>query len=214
MRYWTRTRDLALPLGGEGSEIWELREDGKLIASFPLEVRLGKPFDVLRMKGQSSKHCRAWASQVHQSVTEVYAAEAPHRRVTVCPCCGTDTTNATLFSHIHGIEYRRCACCAHVFIAEQPAPEILDRMFAENAAYAQEYTSQEQVDQRLREIVAPKLDWVCSVYRRHYGRELTSVIDVGAGGGHFVAGCRRAGLRTEGYEISKAAVGFAKRAFG
>jgi 2-polyprenyl-3-methyl-5-hydroxy-6-metoxy-1,4-benzoquinol methylase len=214
MRHWTRTRDLALPLGGEGSEIWELREDGKPIASFPLEVRLGKPFDVLRMKGQSSKHFRALASQVRQSVAELYAASAPHRQVTICPCCGADTANATTFGCIYEIEYRRCACCAHVFVAEQPAPEILDRMFAQSATYAQEYTSQDQVDQRLREIIAPKLDWVCSLYRRHYGRELTSVVDVGAGGGHFVAGCRQAGLRTEGYEISKTAVGFAKRAFG
>jgi 2-polyprenyl-3-methyl-5-hydroxy-6-metoxy-1,4-benzoquinol methylase len=114
---------------------------------------------------------------------------------------------------VHGIAYRRCGGCAHVFIAEQPAPEVLNRMFAESDAYAQDYTSKEQIDQRLREIIGPKLDWLLAIFRQQFSRKPARVVDVGAGGGHFVACCRRAGIEAEGYEINKAAAAFAKVAF-
>jgi 2-polyprenyl-3-methyl-5-hydroxy-6-metoxy-1,4-benzoquinol methylase len=214
MTRWTRTRDLALPLGGEGAEVWELRDDGGgVVASYPLDVRLGKPFNVIGMKGQSRTHLHGWASQVRDSVVALYRADAPHRCLAACPCCGGDLAASRQFACVHGIDYRRCGSCAHVFVAKQPAPQILNRMFAENDAYSQEYTSREQIDQRLGEIVQPKLDWVRSVYQRHFGREPGRVLDIGAGGGHFVACCRRSGLEAEGYEINKAAIAFARAVF-
>ena len=50
-------------------------------------------------------------------------------------------------------------------------------MFTENDAYAQDYTSKEQIDGG--RLIAPKLGR--SVGRRLLRRELTSVVDVGAG---------------------------------
>lgn len=214
-RRWTRTRDLALPLGaGESAETWEMRENGEAIVNFPMQIRLGKPFDVQRMKGQSPDQLRTWTSQVRQAVHELYAQGAPRRIVTDCPCCGFSTRNSDTFCSIHGVTYHRCLSCAHVFVREQPAPETLDRMFTDNADYAQDYVSKESLEQRLREIVGPKLDWVRAIYQQHYGNDIRSVIDVGAGGGHFVACCQRAMLAAEGYEINRAAVAFAKSALG
>ena len=212
---WTRTRDLALPPeGSDTSERWELLDDsGNVAASFSIQVRLGKPFDVMRMKGQSTSQPRIWAAQVADAVAALYAPGVPRRVVKLCPCCGTGTGPEQVFCRVHGIAYQRCRSCAHVFVREQPAPEVLNRMFTENAEYAQDYVSQESLDQRLREIVAPKLEWLRAVYRQHYGRNPRRATDVGAGGGHFVACCRRAGLEAEGYEINQAAGVFAKRAF-
>jgi 2-polyprenyl-3-methyl-5-hydroxy-6-metoxy-1,4-benzoquinol methylase len=204
---------LALPLGGESAELWEFHENGRAKASYPMQVRLGKPFDVMRMKGQSVNQLRTWVSEARNSITALYAGDVARRRLTLCPCCKSDIATANPFAVIHGIEYRRCTTCAHVFIPEQPPSEVLNRMFAENDAYAQEYTSKDQIDQRLREIISPKLDWVRSIYRSQYGREVKHLLDVGAGGGHFVAGCRRAGLEAEGYEVNKAAVAFANATF-
>src|SRR5439155_16173654 len=76
------------------------------------------------------------------------------------------------------------------------------------------YTDTERLELRLAQIVKPKLDWTIETYRRQYGREPRSVLDVGAGGGHFVATCRRAGLDAEGYEVSRASRRFAQKAFG
>jgi 2-polyprenyl-3-methyl-5-hydroxy-6-metoxy-1,4-benzoquinol methylase len=212
---WTRTRDLALPpQGADSTERWELQDDaGKIVASYPMQVRLGKPFDVLRMKGQSPAQLRDWTAQVAKAVSQLYAPGAPRRTVKHCPCCGAPVAAEEAFCRIHGVAYQRCLCCMHLFVREQPAQDVLNRMFAENDDYAHEYVSQEGLDQRLREIVTPKLDWVRAIYRQRYGRELRSVVDVGAGGGHFVACGRRAGLAAEGYEINRAAVAFAKTAF-
>lgn len=213
MTRWTRTRDLALPLGGESAEVWELRDNGCVVAAYPMQVKLGKPFDVMRMKAGSIGQLRGSVADTRDAIAALYGEAAARRSLAACPCCGGDIVAATPFAVVYDISYRRCATCAHVFIVEQPALEALNRMFAENDAYAQEYTSKEQLEQRLREIIAPKLDWVRSVYRQHFGRELARVVDVGAGGGHFVAGCRSAGLEAEGYEINKAAVAFAKTTF-
>lgn len=211
---WTRTRDLALVLdGAPATEHWRLQDAvGASIASFPVQVRLGKPFDVMRMKGQSPAQLREWTVQVADAVAKLYAPGTPRRVVRACPCCGSDVQSAPRVFRIHDVDYVRCGNCAHSFVREQPTPETLNRMFAENADYAQDYVSPESLEQRLREIVSPKLEWVREVYRNHYKRDAVSVADVGAGGGHFVACAQRAGLAAEGYEINKAAVAFAQRA--
>jgi len=212
-RNWIRTRDLALPFGTNSSaETWELQEYGKSVVRFPMRISLGKPFDVLRMKGQTSDQMRIWTSQVRHAVHELYASETLRRTVTNCPCCGFTTMESDEFCSVHGVAYRRCRSCAHVFVRDQPAPETLNRMFTDNSDYAQDYVSRESLEQRLREIVAPKLEWVQAVYRQQYGKEIRKVVDVGAGGGHFVACCKRAMLQAEGYEINRAAVAFAKSA--
>jgi 2-polyprenyl-3-methyl-5-hydroxy-6-metoxy-1,4-benzoquinol methylase len=87
-------------------------------------------------------------------------------------------------------------------------------MFAENDDYADDYVSLDSLRQRMNEIVKPKLDWVLDVYRGHYGRAPANAIDVGAGGGHFVACCRENGLLAEGYELNQAACRFANKTFG
>ncbi len=212
-RRWTRTRDLALPPGaGNNPEMWEMRESTKEIVTFPMRVRHGKPFDVLRMKGQSADQMRTWTSQVRRAVGELYAQDSPRRIVTECPCCGVSVEASSVFCHVHGVAYHRCDACGHVFVREQPTAEILERMFTDNAEYAQDYVSKDNLEQRLREIVGPKLDWVRATYQQQYGKGIRSVVDVGAGGGHFVACCQRTMLAAEGYEINRAAVAFAKSA--
>src|SRR5262249_24823359 len=107
----TRTRDLALPLNvGESSEIWELRDGAKPVVAFPVEVRLGKRFDVLRMKGQSADQFGVWSSHVRDATAELYAAGAPCRLVTSCPCCASEAGEE--FCRIHGVLYQRCTSCA------------------------------------------------------------------------------------------------------
>jgi SAM-dependent methyltransferase len=212
-RRWTRTRDLALPdASTDSEETWELREDDRIVASFPIRVRLGKALDVMRMRGQSGEQLHEWTAQVRDAIHALYAPNAPRRIARVCPCCGSSAGQSA--AHIHGVAYRRCGVCSHLFVHEQPSPEALNRMFGESDDYTREYASRESLDQRLKEIVAPKLEWLRATYQAHYKCNPRSVVDVGAGGGHFVACARRAGLAADGYEINQAAVAFAKWALG
>jgi 2-polyprenyl-3-methyl-5-hydroxy-6-metoxy-1,4-benzoquinol methylase len=61
--------------------------------------------------------------------------------------------------------------------------------------------------------VAPKLAWLLDLHRARYRRAPRDLIDVGAGGGHFVAAARRAGIAAEGYEVSRSSRRFAREAF-
>jgi hypothetical protein len=66
---------------------------------------------------------------------------------------------------------------------------------------------------RLKQIITPKVEWSRKTFRDYYGRDVSSGLDIGAGGGHFVEGLRRAGVRAEGYELSRASRQFAKSNF-
>jgi SAM-dependent methyltransferase len=70
------------------------------------------------------------------------------------------------------------------------------------------------IDVRMEQIIAPKLDWCFDVYAQGGKRTPARVVDVGAGGGHFLAGALRRGLGVEGFEKSRASRAFAKEAFG
>ncbi|MGE0392418.1 MAG: class I SAM-dependent methyltransferase [Vicinamibacterales bacterium] len=212
MNSWRRVTDLAPP---EGSirEIWQMvdGDSGRVIESYPVQVRRGKPFDVLRSAGTNLRSLSGYADVARRAAHALYAS-VPGRHVERCPCCAADARTHPAFSEVYGATYRRCPDCRHVYVNPQPSVDALTTMFATADDFAREYTNADELEFRLREIIAPKLSWAREVYSTVYGCDLASVLDVGAGGGHFVAGCRRAGLTAEGIEINTAAASFASRA--
>lgn len=188
---------------------WSL-PDGRALE---VDATFGKPFDVLGVKGTSLDEIRSYATHLAREAARLYASEAPRRELRECPCCGTDTAGAPEALRVYGVAYHRCLCCGHAFIRSQPAEEVLLASFAETEELAATYTDRDAAEARLREIVAPKLDWLLGVHRDAYGIEPRSVADVGAGGGHFVAACRRAGIEATGHELSAASRAFAADAF-
>lgn len=211
---WRRVRDLALPLGGRGEETWQLEQDGQCLLSIPVSVWLGKQFDVLRLKGRSCDDLNRYVASVKEKIAALYAHSVDLHAPSTCPCCREPLKAVSPLCDIHHVAYHRCHACGHVFVAHQPKADLINRVFAENDDYAVEYVVKDQIRQRLADIVAPKLNWVRAIYRTCYDRDIAQAIDVGAGGGHFVACCREAGLVAEGYEINGAAARFAESAFG
>ena len=64
----------------------------------------------------------------------------------------------------------------------------------------------------MTQIIAPKLDWCLEHFQRRTGKSPRTVLDVGAGGGHFLAGAQRRGMAVEGFEKSRASRVFAQDA--
>ncbi len=211
---WRRTAALGPMPSGERREVWELVEGRRTIASWMVTTRRGKRFDVFGLKATKKEQLLARAAYKARMASELFADDADLRRLESCPCCTAPREHSEEFARIYDVPYRRCGQCGHVYVATQPTPEALNRVFREADAYAEEYTNREKADRRMTEIIEPKLAWVRQVYRRYYGREPESLLDVGAGGGHFVAGCRRAGLSADGVEINLSAVRFAREALG
>jgi hypothetical protein len=213
MKRWTRTGPLDAPRQPHRVETWECLDGGERIASFPVAVRTGKPLDVLALKGTSLQETRAYAHFLSHKAAELSQPHLARREVTLCPCCGTDAGGAEPAADVFGMCYARCPQCGHAFVRTQPSVEVLEEVFAESEEHSAVYVDRASLEVRLEQVVKPKLDWVLDAYRRCRGGEPGRMVDVGAGGGHFVAVCRRAGLVADGYEISKASRQFAHEAF-
>ena len=213
MRRWVKHASLNLPPGGEGEEDWILLDGDRVQARYPVALRLGKELDVLKLRTESSSELREYAAKFRDIVKRLYADENRLRRIAACPCCRASADHFRPALAVYGATYVRCGGCGHVFVAMQPAPEDLYATFADEESLSVFYVDSKSLEMRMRDIIQPKIDWTLDAYLRFVGGTPSSVLDVGAGGGHFVAGCRRNGLRAEGLELSTASVGFAKRAF-
>jgi hypothetical protein len=189
---------------------WEL-PDGRW---FELDATFGKPLDVLTLKGTSLADVRDYAAHLAQRARELYGPDARVREVAECPCCGNAAGDAEEALRVFDVPYHRCSRCGHGFVRLQPAAETLVDSFAESEELSATYTDPGAAELRVREIAAPKLQWALDVYRTAVGGAPTSMIDVGAGGGHFVAACARAGLAATGYELSRPSRAFALKTFG
>jgi 2-polyprenyl-3-methyl-5-hydroxy-6-metoxy-1,4-benzoquinol methylase len=189
---------------------WEL-PDG---TAFELEVRVGKPLDVLGLKRTSLTELRDYAEGLARTAAELYAPEASRREIESCPMCAHPTDHAPVAAEVYGVSYHRCPRCGHGFVRSQPVTERIEARYAESDELAATYTDPESLELRMEQVVEPKVAWTLEAFRRHRGGDPRSAIDVGAGGGHFVAGLERAGIHAEGYEVSAASRRFARDAFG
>jgi hypothetical protein len=180
--------------------------------AFAVDVRLGKPLDVLGLKDTSLAEVREYEQLLRTTATALYGV--PGSPVAACPCCGEDAGRATEALRVFGIAYVRCPSCGHGFVREQPAPEALDRLFAESEDHSSTYTDPDTLEIRMAQVVRPKVDWVLDTFRSQHGRDPASAIDVGAGGGHMVAGFAERSLAAGGYELSASSRRFASAAFG
>lgn len=215
MKKWTRKTCLnRRACSSQTEELWQYWDENREIASFQVDVTVGKPLDVMALKGASLQQIRDYANLLQRKANELYAPDRGKRDVSLCPCCEFDTDNGPSAFSVFGVAYQRCFECGHTFVRFQPEIESLTEVFADSEDYSVVYTDKKSLEVRLNQVIKPKLAWVAQTYRRHRQRELESVLDVGAGGGHFIEGCRRAGMKAEGYEISKSSRRFAKEAFG
>lgn len=210
---WTRQLALGAAPPAERLETWECRDSSGKAQTFPVHVRLGKPLDVLGLKGPSLQDVRDYAAFLCKVAADLYAPGRPRRALAGCPCCLRPTADAPVETRVYGVAYHRCAGCGHVFVRDQPGREALAQLFADSERHASAYTDRKALEVRMEQVVRPKVEWVLDTYQRHVGGRPGSGVDVGAGGGHFVEGLRRAGIRAEGYEISKASRAFAQQAF-
>ncbi len=211
---WNRIGPLDRAPARHFQESW-IREapDGSSVRH-DVQVTIGKPFDVLSLKGTDLEEWRSYARFLDETAARLYATGAPRQTITQCPCCDLDTRAAAKAFAAFGVDYHQCATCGHVFVRDQPRRTDLETNFEESAEHSAAYTDRAAAERRVAAIAAPKLVWAQDHYRRLHGRDAVTGLDIGAGGGHFVAAMRRAGMNAAGYELSAASRHFAREAFG
>lgn len=205
---WSRQTPMSWPGQSRLVETWT-HTNGHGPVSYEVEVRVGKPLDVMRFRSFSPEQVASDVAYLEDAARRLYATDAGRRHLTACPCCDAGSENARPLATMYGAAYVRCGSCGHLFIREQPSQEALERFFAESDDVSSVYTDPATLEVRLSQVIAPKVEWVAESYRRQFAKAAETVLDVGAGAGHFVAGCARAGLAAVGYELNRSAVRFA-----
>lgn len=211
---WSRTAPMEPSPDASHTEVWSSKrsshDPGR---SYEVDVRLGKPVDILALKARVLEDFAAHAARTRDSRTRLYASGGTER-VRQCPICGTDSAGSVPRLTVYGAAYHQCPTCSHCFVINRPTKAALEQFYASDAHYAATYTDVRVAETRVRQVAAPKAEWMVAQFQRLYGRRPQSILDVGAGGGHFVHACRQMGLEARGIELSAASRAFCRDHFG
>jgi 2-polyprenyl-3-methyl-5-hydroxy-6-metoxy-1,4-benzoquinol methylase len=212
---WSRTIPFSADYDPDRMEMWHCHFDDGSVQSFDVSVRIGKAVDILSLKGLDLRETRDYSAFLTDTANRLYEEAASRRHLSRCVCCCTPLSGKEKeVLRIFDISYVRCQMCGHVLVPEQPTPEALRAVFSESEKHSSTYVDHSALETRISQIVAPKVQWCLEQFSVTYiGKRPRSVIDVGAGGGHFLAGAARAGLSVDGFELSKASREFAAEVF-
>src|SRR5690349_4012792 len=100
--------------------------------SFDVDVRIGKPLDVLKLKGADLQEVKAYAEFLSKSAARLFGPSAGRRRLEECPCCANPSVTSKEALTVYGATYVQCAACGHVYVLDQPGPDELDKLFTES----------------------------------------------------------------------------------
>ncbi len=216
MSKWRRESELGGLPSRLQMENWIYLPDGDASpVSFQVEVTVGKDLEILDLKGTDLGEVREYSEALSRLSRQLYHGSEAHNRMASCPCCDTPTDEGAMQTNTFlDVPLHRCRNCGHGFVLNQPVAEVLNAVFTESEAHSSAYVDKESLELRLDQIIGPKLEWTLRQYRERYGTAPEAALDVGAGGGHFVEGLRRAGVQADGYELSSSSRQFASETFG
>lgn len=125
-----------------------------------------------------------------------------------CPLCGAAAGEPNAVAE-RDWTYHRCGGCDLLFLHPMPDPASLEHLYACHEGQ----TFNREADRSLtyERTLEARLRWkMVSRHLRPGGR----IIELGCGGGHFLALARDAGHPVLGFELGNEAVGHAREAFG
>jgi len=126
------------------------------------------------------------AEQARRYAADVAWLLERRERFVEVPCPACETADRTLAWTKYGLEYRRCATCATVYMSPRPAPDLLVEYYRSSSNY--EYWSTvvfpASEGARRERIFRPRADRVLALARRHRAGTGT-LVDIGAGYGTF-----------------------------
>lgn len=210
MEQWRRT--VSFEASEKATEKWFYGGLGSE-EGFDVEVSLGKPVDILSLKKDMVAEFAEKVETIKNTRTRFFK-ESKLEKVEVCPICGQQQSEVKVVLRIYAAEYCQCPNCSHCFVGQRPSQSDLESFYAADANYQSTYADKESLQTRVQQIAVPKLRWVIDQFRRVHGRKPASILDVGAGSGHFVSACRDMGFKAEGIEVSSMGRRFCKDNFG
>jgi len=181
--------------------------------TYDVRVSVGKPVNILSLKSQEMSDFGSRVSHLRSSRRPLFRARSTEK-VCSCPVCGFTTSDSIPVFYVYGGHYHQCRKCSHCFVINRPTRKALNEFYARDVHYASTYTNKKVIRTRIEQVVVPKARWMLENYKMLFGKKPRSVLDVGAGGGHFVYACRRLGIKAYGIEPSESSRMFCRKAFG
>ncbi|MFA4833308.1 MAG: class I SAM-dependent methyltransferase [Patescibacteria group bacterium] len=207
---WSRI--ISFEPDGKQEEIW-IYKDSKTEKRYNVEVTLGKPIDILSLKANIIKDLGLNADRIRDSRISLFEKDNL-RLVDLCPICGSGAKDRPEVFNVYGATYVKCEECSHYFVKKRPTKNALEEFYSKDNQYQSTYTDKKTVETRVQQVAMPKAEWVIQNFEKIYGRKPKSILDVGAGSGHFVSACKNLGIMANGVELSQAGRDFCKENFG
>ncbi|HEY4475572.1 MAG TPA: class I SAM-dependent methyltransferase [Candidatus Paceibacterota bacterium] len=206
---WSREYHTAGGFATERSERWS---NGK--EEFSLAVHYGKNTDLFGLKQGTLQGFKDQVNRYRDLCRRFLGNTSNLEAVEKCALCGSSSASAAADVVIHGATYFRCPKCDLRYLKQRLSEAALDEFYATDKVLSATLTNKKLTKKRVEEIVMPKARWVLEQFERAYGRKPKKVVDVGAGGGHFVYAMKKLGIEAEGIEPNEPSVKYAQEAFG
>jgi SAM-dependent methyltransferase len=181
--------------------------------NFNVEVTHGKQVDILSLKASQVADFKSHVSKIRDSRITMYGKKNL-RRMDTCPICGSPVKDTNSTRAIYGAEYYQCHHCFHCFVLNQPNEKDFCEFYERDENYQATWADDQTSHIRIEQVATPKARWLVRQFERVYGRKPKSILDVGAGSGHFVRACSDMGIPTSGIEPSKPGRDYARDRFG
>jgi len=210
MNKWSRI----IPFESENKqkEIW-IYKDSKSKKSYNVAVTLCKPLDILSLKLNMIEDFTSNANRIRNSRISFFKKDNL-KLVNSCPICKCGIKDMREVFSVYGAKYVQCKNCSHYFVKKIPTKKALEKFYLNDNHYQITYADKRAIRTRVQQVAIPKVKWVIEQFKLNYGRKPKAILDIGAGGGHFVYACRNFGIPSAGIEINKIGRDFCKKSFG
>lgn len=194
----------------EKSEEWTFHTPSGL-ERFPVRVTLGKDIDLGKVKKHSpSKGELASVTKMR----DYFDTLADFVVVNQCPICKSSIGDANPLCNAWSAVYHRCRNCSHVYTNRAPSEAALSKYYEDTTVSNDYYIRPSEISLRLEQIYRPKLEWIIREYQHIYHRRPGSMLDLGAGSGHFLRACADVGIAVDGLELNHVYQRWAKEHLG
>jgi len=184
------------------NEVW-IYKDGKSRKRYNVEIKSGKKIDITSLKLNFLGNFEKTVNHRKTTRQSAFGSKKNLEKVIACPVCGNPSNDANEYINIYGAEYVHCQHCYHLYVLYRPQIKYLNNFYKTNDDYQSTYADKRTLQIRLRQVVVPKIKYIVGQYKKKWGRLPKSILDVGAGSGHFVYACRNFGIDCDGIEISQ-----------
>lgn len=206
---WFRKYELTADFHKERKEVW-INNKG---VEYPMHIKYGKSTDLFGLKNKELKEINKHFSQVSRLCAKFLKDKKKVEKVKNCPLCKLDSGKARNVATIQDVVYYKCPRCDFRFLKERISDKDLEEFYSNDKSLSATLVDPALTKKRIDEVVVPKVAWVLDTFENIYGKKPKKIVDIGAGGGHFVYAAKKLGLDAYGIEPNKISGEYCKKNF-